>query len=77
MLGLNAKIQTITQMVYGFRHKGHFKTAIYFHYVGLDLYPCEFRKDLICLEDRGNTREPYSMDHPACSLVEDEGGVLA
>ncbi len=37
--GLNSKIQTIKKMAYGFRNKEHFKTAIYFHCGGLDLYP--------------------------------------
>jgi transposase len=38
--GLNSKIQTIKHMAYGFRNVDHFKTAIYFHCGGLDLYPC-------------------------------------
>jgi transposase len=38
--GLNSKIQTIKKMAYGFRNKEHFKTAIYFHCGGLDMYPC-------------------------------------
>lgn len=37
--GLNSKIQTIKKMAYGFRNKEHFKTAIFFHCGGLDLYP--------------------------------------
>ena len=37
--GLNSKIQTIKKMAYGFRNRDHFKTAIYFHCGGLDLYP--------------------------------------
>lgn len=37
--GLNSKIQTIKKMAYGFRNKVHFKTAIFFHCGGLDLYP--------------------------------------
>jgi len=44
-LGLNSTIQTIKQMAYGFRNKGHFKTAIYFHCGGLDLSPRSFRKN--------------------------------
>lgn len=36
--GLNSKIQTIKKMSYGFRNREHFKTAIYFHCGGLDLY---------------------------------------
>ena len=36
--GLNSKIQTIKKMAYGFRNLEHFKTAIYFHCGGLQLY---------------------------------------
>ncbi len=38
--GLNSKIQAIKHMACGFRNVEHFKTAIYFHCGGLDLYPC-------------------------------------
>ncbi len=38
--GLNSQIQKIKSMVHGFRNIEHFKTAIYFHCGGLDLYPC-------------------------------------
>ena len=37
--GLNSKIQTIKKRAYGFRNLEHFKTAIYFHCGGLQLYP--------------------------------------
>ena len=37
--GLNSKIQTIKKRAYGFRNREHFKTAIYFHCGGLQLYP--------------------------------------
>jgi transposase len=37
--GLNSKIQTIKKRAYGFRNKENFKTAIYFHCGGLELYP--------------------------------------
>ena len=37
--GLNSKIQTIKKMAYGFCNLEHFKTAIYFHCGGLQLYP--------------------------------------
>lgn len=37
--GLNSKIQTIKKRAYGFRNRDNFKTAIYFHCGGLDLYP--------------------------------------
>jgi transposase len=38
--GLNSQIQKIKSMACGFRNLEHFKTAIYFHCGGLDLYPC-------------------------------------
>jgi len=37
--GLNSKIQLVKQMACGFRNRDHYKTAIYFHCGGLDLYP--------------------------------------
>ncbi len=37
--GLNSKIGTIKKMAYGFRNREHFKTAIFFHCGGLQLYP--------------------------------------
>lgn len=42
--GLNSKIQTIKKMACGFRNRDHFKTAIYFHCGGLQLYPVTHRK---------------------------------
>ena len=38
--GINSKIQTIKLMACGYRNREHYKTAIYFHCSGLDLYPC-------------------------------------
>lgn len=38
--GLNSKIQKIKSMACGFRNMENFKTAIYFHCGGLELYPC-------------------------------------
>jgi transposase len=37
--GLNSKIQKIKAMACGYRNKENFKTAIYFHCGGLELYP--------------------------------------
>jgi transposase len=37
--GLNSKIQTLKKRANGFRSMSNFKTAIYFHCGGLDLYP--------------------------------------
>jgi transposase len=37
--GLNSKIQTIKKKACGYRNKENFKTAIFFHCGGLDLYP--------------------------------------
>lgn len=36
---LNAQIEKIKRMAFGFRNQENFKTAIYFHCGGLDLYP--------------------------------------
>ena len=38
--GLNSQIQKSKSMACGFRNIEHFKTAIYFHCGGLELYPC-------------------------------------
>ena len=37
--GINSKIQTVKKMAYGYRNRENFKTAIYFHCGGLNLYP--------------------------------------
>ena len=37
--GINSKIQSVKKMAYGYRNLENFKTAIYFHCGGLDLYP--------------------------------------
>ena len=37
--GLNSKIETVKKMACGFRNREHYKTMIYFHCGGLDLYP--------------------------------------
>lgn len=37
--GLNSKIEKIKRMACGYRNREHYKTAIYFHCGGLDLYP--------------------------------------
>jgi transposase len=42
--GLNSKIETIRKKTYGFRNREHFKTAIYFHCGGLNLYPVTHKK---------------------------------
>jgi len=41
--GVNAVIQWVKNTARGFRNAEHFKTAIYFHCGGLDLYPHESR----------------------------------
>lgn len=41
--GVNAVIQWVQKTARGFRNAEHFKTAIYFHCGGLDLYPHETR----------------------------------
>ena len=37
--GINAKIQWIKQQACGYRNRERFRSAIYFHLGGLDLYP--------------------------------------
>jgi transposase len=37
--GLNSKIQMVKEMACGFRNREHYKTAIYSHCGGLDVYP--------------------------------------
>jgi hypothetical protein len=37
--GINSAIQTIKKRAFGFRNPDNFKTAIYFHCGGLELYP--------------------------------------
>ena len=41
---INAKIQRIKRMACGFRNRGRFRTAIYFHLGGLDLLPATHTK---------------------------------
>ena len=37
--GVNAKIEKIKRMACGYRNRSHYRTAIYFHCGGLDLFP--------------------------------------
>lgn len=37
--GMNSKIMSIKRRVGGYRNRENFKTAIYFYWGGLDLYP--------------------------------------
>ena len=37
--GINAKVQWIKRLAFGFRNRERFRNAIYFHLGGLDLYP--------------------------------------
>ena len=37
--GLNSRIQAIRVLACGYRNREHFKTSIYFHLGGLQLYP--------------------------------------
>ena len=37
--GMNGKIQRLKSRAYGYRNRERFKTEIYFHCGGLDLYP--------------------------------------
>jgi transposase len=38
--GLNSKIKSLKRRAGGYHNPDSFKTAIYFHCGGLDLYPC-------------------------------------
>jgi transposase len=42
--GINSKIQTVKKRAFGFRNREHFKTAIFFHCGGLQLYPATHAK---------------------------------
>ena len=37
--GINAKIEKVKRLACGFRNRSHYRTAIYFHCGGLDLFP--------------------------------------
>ena len=37
--GINAKIEKIKRMACGYRNRSHYRTTIYFHCDGLDLFP--------------------------------------
>jgi transposase len=37
--GINAKIEKVKRMACGFRNRAHYRTAIFFHCGGLDLFP--------------------------------------
>jgi transposase len=39
--GINAKIEKIKRLACGFRNRSHYRTAIYFHCGGLNLFPCQ------------------------------------
>ncbi|PKN29496.1 MAG: ISL3 family transposase, partial [Deltaproteobacteria bacterium HGW-Deltaproteobacteria-21] len=36
---INAKIEKVKRLACGFRNRSHYRTAIYFHCGGLDLFP--------------------------------------
>ena len=48
--GINAKIEKIKRMACGFRNRSHYRTAIYFHCGGLDLFPKLPTKPTICFK---------------------------
>jgi len=58
---INSKIQKIKQMACGFRNIDNFKTAIYFHCGGLDLYPLGYpRRSDSRKRTHGQRRGGYS-----------------
>ncbi len=42
--GLNSKIQALKFLARGYRNRERFRTMIYFHLGGLDLYPAGVRR---------------------------------
>ena len=60
--GLNSQIQKIKRMACGLRNIEHFKTAIYFHCGGLDLYLCWTR-------ERQRSTSP-----PSCAIIRVQRG---
>lgn len=42
--GINSKIQSLKNRACGYRSRERYKTAIYFHLGGLDLYPCGVKR---------------------------------
>jgi transposase len=57
--GINTKIEKIKRMACGFRNRSHYRTAIYFHCGGLDLFPRPWRPSLsfktFCTQHIGGT----------------------
>jgi transposase len=47
---INAKIEKVKRMACGFRNRAHYRTAIYFHCGGLDLFPKPPAKPTLCFK---------------------------
>ena len=47
---INSKIEKVKRLACGFRNRDHYRTAIYFHCGGLDLYP---KRSCIALQIMG------------------------
>ena len=47
--GTNAQVQWIKRLGCGYRNRGRFRNAIYFHLGGLDLYPPLSRQQALTL----------------------------
>lgn len=50
---INAKIEKIKRMACGFRNRAHYRTAIYFHCGGLDLFPNPPALPTLCFKSAG------------------------
>ena len=47
---INAKIEKVKRFACGFRNRAHYRTAIYFHCSGLDLFPRPPAKQTLCFK---------------------------
>jgi transposase len=47
---INAKIEKVKRMACGFRNRAHYRTAIYFHCGGLDLFPRPPAQPTLCFK---------------------------
>ena len=47
---INAKIEKVKRLACGFRNRAHYRTAIYFHCSGLDLFPRPSEKETLCFK---------------------------
>jgi len=51
---INAKIEKVKRIACGFRNRAHYRTAIYFHCGGLDLFPRPPAQPTLCFKSAGS-----------------------